>query len=124
MDNDDCSLDLPEEEDWSYVTKSDSFKLHRLRTSKEKLSSKTFSAKLNSYYLVELASIKRELGVESAAVLQLMIDCYLLKDPESVKLMRKKLLKNIKSGVDAPYFIQVKLLYAAIGHVLKKAGCL
>lgn len=105
-----------------HLIKDPRLKLYRVKYGN---TSSTFSAKVNSYYLTKIASLKKELHISNNAdLLTTLIDCYCLEESESVRRVRRTLLERVKRGVDGHFFIQLRLLYTALGHLLKKAGAI
>ncbi len=71
-------------------------------------------------YRLKLLEIEREHSLGTKEAIAFLIDLYYLENPYSLEVIKKRILSRIAKGINGRYLLQLKLIYVALGHFLKK----
>jgi len=76
---------------------------------------------LSKVYTLKLEEIKQELELDKYSdVIEKLIDVYLVKDEESLILVRKNISKRVSKGIGFTYAIEINALRYFCDMILKR----
>jgi hypothetical protein len=81
---------------------------------------KNLKISISYNYYLEYVRLQKELKLTSPALMVELIENYKVNHPHHLKNMRRGILARINRGVGYEYILQLKLLYYALGHFLKR----
>lgn len=76
--------------------------------------------KLPSKYEVIFNNIKKEYRLSKEGTIVYLLQYYLLEDSIILSHLYRNLLIRLSKGINKVFIVQLKVLYTALGHFLKK----
>jgi hypothetical protein len=78
------------------------------------------TCELSPFYKDRLNKIIKEKRLTNSQVLEYLLDCYYLDNATHLTTLYKQLSQRLYQGVDRGFIIQLRIIYTAIGHFLKR----
>lgn len=81
---------------------------------------KPIKLSLSFSHRVKLIEIERQYGLSTKEAMAFLIDFYYLEEPYHLRVAKTQILSRIAKGVNGRFLLQLKLIYIALGHFLKR----